>query len=48
MRQTLKGSGNQTIELDSTIAATIQTEPELEAEVCNADNYQSALDECIT
>ena len=44
----IKGSGSHIIELDSTIAATFQTEPELEAEVCNADNYQLALDECIT
>lgn len=43
----LKAKWGQITELDSTIANTIQTEGELETEICDADTYQSTLDECV-
>ena len=43
----LRTKREQITELDNAIAATIQIESELEAEICDADTYQSTLSECI-
>lgn len=44
----LKAKQHQITELDSAIADTIQTEGELEIEICDADTYQPTLDKRIT
>ena len=43
----LRTKREQITELDNAIAATIQIESELEAEICDADTYQSTLSERI-
>ena len=44
----LKMKLQQIIELDGAIAKTIEGEEELETEICDADTYQSSLEQNIT